>query len=199
MPHAFLFDIGNVILPFDYGLTAHKLAAHASCSPSEILQRVTPLSIDLELGRISPDQFIDKVSELIGYQGNRDYFHTAFADIFDPNLPLIALIESLKSEGHPLYLLSNTNGIHAPFFEAAYPVFQLFDGGIYSHEVGLMKPDPAIFELAKSRFSLDPRRTLYIDDLEANCAAGEAAGFRSFVYAKDRHEALLDLIRALPH
>ncbi|HRQ90040.1 MAG TPA: HAD family phosphatase [Bacteroidia bacterium] len=194
---AFLFDIGNVILPFDFTISARKLAARSAVSAEEILALVSPLTVDLELGRVSVDDFTAAASERIGYTGEPDFFRSALADIFDPNLPMIAFIEALKAEGVPLYLLSNTNRIHADFFEAAYPVFGLFDGGIYSHEVGLMKPDPAIYELAKTTLPLDPARTIYIDDLAANCVAGAAAGFQSVVYARERHAEFLDEVAAM--
>ena len=193
----FLFDIGNVILPFDFTISARKLAAHSRATAEEILPLVSPLTVDLELGNTSPADFIAAASERIGYEGHPEFLRSAFADIFDPNLPMISFIESLKAEGAPLYLLSNTNAIHASFFEAAYPVFGLFDGGIYSHEVGLMKPDPAIYELAKTTLPLDPARTIYIDDLAANCETGAAAGFRSVVYAKERHAEFLKTVAAL--
>lgn len=197
MSYSFLFDIGNVILPFDFSISARKLAARSAVPAEEILERVSPLTTGLELGTLSPEEFIAAASARIGYEGKPGDFRAAFADIFDPNLSMVAFVESLKAEGAPLYLLSNTNGIHAPFFEAAYPVFGLFDGAIYSHEVGLMKPDPGIFELARTRFSLQPERTIYIDDLAENCEAGAAVGFRSLVYARERHGEFLEAVSAL--
>lgn len=197
MPDAYLFDIGNVIITFDFSISARKIASHATVSPEEVLALVSPLTIDLELGRITPAAFIEAASERIGYSGDPDYFQASFADIFELNLPMVAFIESLKAEGKSLYLLSNTNGIHVPFFEATYPVFSLFDGRIYSHEVGLMKPDPAIYEVVKSTLPLDPARTVYIDDLPANCEAGAAAGFLSVPYHAQRHEEFLASVNRL--
>ena len=194
MPDAYLFDIGNVIITFDFSISARKIAAHSRVAPEEVLALVTPLTIDLELGAISPGDFIAAASERIGYEGDPGYFRESFADIFELNQPMVAFIESLKAAGKPLYLLSNTNGIHVPFFEATYPVFGLFDGRIYSHEVGLMKPDPAIYEVVKSTLPLDPARTIYIDDMPANCEAGTAAGFLSLPYQAKRHEEFLAAI-----
>jgi len=191
MPDAYLFDIGNVIITFDFSIAARKIASHATVSPEEVLALVSPLTIDLELGKITPAAFIEAASGRIGYSGDPDYFHSSFADIFEMNLPMVAFIELLKTEGRPIYLLSNTNGIHVPFFEATYPVFGLFDGRIYSHEVGLMKPDPAIYEVVKSTLPLDPARTIYIDDNPANCEAGAAAGFLSIPYHAERHDEFL--------
>lgn len=197
MPDAFLFDIGNVIITFDFSISARKIARDSDVTAEEVLGLVSPLTVDLELGKLTPDAFIAAASERIGYRGAAEAFREAFADIFELNLPMASFIESLKSAGNPLYLLSNTNGIHAPFFEATYPVFGLFDGGIYSHEVGLMKPDPAIYELVRTSLPIDPARTLYVDDAAANCEAGKAAGFLSVPYAASRHDEFLETVSRL--
>jgi len=194
MPDAYLFDIGNVIITFDFRISARNLARDAAVSAEEILALVSPLTIALELGHLSPADFIAEASARIGYRGTPEQFHALFADIFELNEPMAAFLTSHQSEGFPLYLLSNTNAIHAPFFEARYPIFGIFDGRIYSHEIGLMKPDPAIYERAKSDLSLDPARTVYIDDIAANCAAGEAAGFLSVPYDATRHGDFLDAL-----
>lgn len=197
MPDAYLFDIGNVIITFDFSISARKIAARSRVTPEEVLALVSPLTIDLELGKIQPEEFITTASERIGYEGDPVFFRESFADIFELNLPMVAFIESLKAAEKTLYLLSNTNGIHVPFFEATYPVFGHFDGRIYSHEVGLMKPDPAIYEVVKNTLSLDPARTIYIDDMPANCEAGAAAGFLSVPYHAGRHDEFLAAINSL--
>ena len=194
MPDSYLFDIGNVIITVDFTIAARKIASLATVSPEEMPAVLSPFAIDLELGNLTPEAFIEAASERIGYTGDPESFRDAFADIFELNHPMVTFIESLKEEGKPLFLLSNTNGIHVPFFEMTYPVFGLFDGRIYSHEVGLMKPDPAIFELVKSSLPLDPARTIYIDDLTANCEAASAAGFHAVPYAATRHDEFLEAV-----
>lgn len=187
MSHAYLFDVGNVIITFDFSKAARKLAPHSSVSAEEALRLIAPLTVDLELGLLSPDAFVIAASEKIGYSGDADFFHRSFADIFELNHPMAEFIEKRKAAGCPLYLLSNTNGIHVPFFESTYPVFDHFDGRIYSHEVGLMKPDPKIYAYVCETLSLIPERMIYIDDLPANCEAGRAAGFLTLPYRHTDH------------
>ena len=196
MPHAYLFDIGNVIVTFDFSKATRKLEPQSSVSAAEALPLVAPLMVDLELGQITPDDFVAAASEKMGYDGDPDFFRNAFADIFELNLPMVEFIEARKTEGCPLYLLSNTNGIHVPFFEATYPVFGLFDGRIYSHEVGLMKPDPRIYAVTRETLSLVPERTIYIDDLPANCEAGREAGFLTVPYSHTAHSDFLTAVAA---
>lgn len=197
MPDAYLFDIGNVIITFDFLKAARKLAPHTPVTAEELLARVTPLTVSLELGKLSPEAFIEAASETTGYTGSPAFFRAAFEDIFELNEPMVAFIETLKKDGLPLYLLSNTNGIHVPFFEATYPVFSLFDGRIYSHEVGFMKPDPTIYEVVKDTLPLVAERTVYIDDVAANCAAGREAGFIAVPYSSARHADFLEAVGGL--
>ncbi len=197
MPDAFLFDIGNVILPFDFRITARKLAPLCDHPAEEILQRVAPLMVELEIGRMGSDAFLEAAAAAVGYRGDRQFLHDALVDIFDPNVAMAEFIEGLAAEGTRLCLLSNTNGIHAAFFEARYPVFDLFGGRIYSHEVGMMKPDPAIFAHARDFLDLVPDRTIYVDDSLPNCEAGAAAGFRAIHYARERHGDFLAAVAAL--
>ncbi len=189
-----LFDIGNVIIAFDFRRAVNRLQADCVLGPEEALSSLMPLVPELETGRMAEAEFIREASGRIGYRGTAAEFQAAFEDIFDLNEPIVALVESLRQRGLRLCLLSNTNGIHVPFFESHYPVFGHFVGRIYSHQVGVMKPDPRIFEITIERLGLEPARTLYIDDLEKNCAAGEEAGFWTHCYDRARHGDLLECL-----
>lgn len=191
MPRDFLFDIGNVILFFDFRKAMAKIASQCLVDPETGLQMVFRMTEDLETGRISPEEFISAAIEAIRYEGEPAFFRAAFEDIFELNQPMVDLIEQLHGEGRRLCLLSNTNGIHVPYFEARYPIFQRFDGRIYSHEVGAMKPDSAIYRTTLERLGLDPKNTVYIDDITENVAAGESFGFSSMRYDRDDHEGFL--------
>ena len=129
----FVFDIGNVILTFDFGLSAARLAPLSRLPEAEILPALQPLQIDIETGRISTADFAVQGKELIGYSGSDDSFIHAFQDIFTVNEPIAALVDVLSGEGHPLYLLSNTSDLHVSWFTRQYEVFDRFHGAIYSH------------------------------------------------------------------
>ena len=188
---SYLFDIGNVILFFDFQLAVGRVAARCDIPAEEILPTLTPLTEAFERGEMDIPTFTSAAAERIGYSESPQQLVPALEDIFTANEPIVSLIETLKADGHPLYLLSNTNAIHVPYFTKRYPVFENFSGAIYSHEIGAMKPSPAIYQAAIDQFSLDPSTTIYLDDIEKNIVAGKALGLQGIRYQGDRHEAFL--------
>lgn len=191
MSYSLLFDIGNVIVNFDFEISVRRIAAQCSVPPEAIFHNVNTLKDDLESGNISPEEFLDQATEKIGYSGANRELIEAFQEIFEPNQEIVELIEAESKSGTPLYLLSNTNGIHVPFLFERYPVFNLFDGAIYSHEVRCMKPHSSIYEKTIEILGIDPEATIYIDDMPENFEAGKAHGFKAIEYRKGDHATFL--------
>ena len=188
---AYLFDIGNVIIRFDFGLTIARLAPACDLPADEMRPAVADLTRAFELGEMDTPAFLSQCAERLGYEGSLEDLEMAFADIFTLNQPIVDFIESRAQAGHPLFLLSNTNAIHVPFFTSTYPVFSHFHGATYSHLVGAMKPDSRIYEAAIAAHDLDPARTIYVDDLEANIVEGKAHGLQAIHYHHEAHERFL--------
>lgn len=193
----YLFDIGKVILDFDFGISAARLAPLSEVDGTEILPGMRSLMIGLETGALSTQQFAAQGMELIGFSGKADDFVHAFQDVFTVNAPMVNLIDELADAGSRLFLLSNTSDLHVTWFIPRYSVFQRFHGAAYSHEAGCMKPDPGIFRYAIERFGFAPEEVLFIDDSPANVAAAEELGFTGLVYDLRDHAGFLDRFRSL--
>lgn len=187
MPRALLFDIGNVLVRFDFSPAAQKFASLSRATAQEVLSLMAPFKDDLESGRIADEDFITQSVERIGFRGTREDFVQIWGDIFTANDPMIARVKQLSGQ-MPLYLFSNTSGLHKAWLFEKFDVFGLFAGGIYSHEAHCMKPHEPIFHQAINAFGLEPERTLYIDDLPDNIATGRRLGFQCHQYHPDRHE-----------
>jgi len=191
MANSFLFDIGNVILFFDFNIAVRRVADRCDVPEAEIFPSIRTLTEAFERGEMDIPGFANAATERIGFSGTPDELVTALEDIFTVNEPMVELIGSLGAKGHPLFLLSNTNAIHVPHFTARYPVFDLFDGATYSHEVGAMKPSPEIYHAAISSHDLDPVSTVYVDDLAVNVEAGCEAGLTGICYDGNAHDKFL--------
>jgi HAD superfamily hydrolase (TIGR01509 family) len=81
-----------------------------------------------------------------------------------------------------LGLVSNTNAVHARFCRERLPVLARFDTLMMSHEVGLVKPDPAIYRTALDRLGAVPERSVFFDDIPAYVQAARSLGMHAEVF-----------------
>jgi putative hydrolase of the HAD superfamily len=195
MTNAVIFDIGNVLLSFDFGRVLRRILPHCGVGPADFSTRLEPVKMDLESGRISAEEFLDRASVALDYRGERAELVRAWQEIFEPIEHTHRLVEGLASR-LPLYLLSNTNNLHAEYFMGEYPVFRHFKDRVFSHEAGLMKPDPEIYRHALEKFGLDAGEACLVDDLAVNVEAARGQGIRSHQYHAGRHELLENDLRA---
>jgi 2-haloacid dehalogenase len=90
--------------------------------------------------------------------------------------PTVEILSDLRRRGVRLLALSNWSSDTFAVARPRYPFLEWFEGLLISGDVGLAKPDPAIFHELIDRFGLDPAATVYIDDAAANVAAAAALG-----------------------
>lgn len=93
----------------------------------------------------------------------------------------VRLLPELKKQGFRLYYLSNFPMDIFEEIKTGYYFFRYFDGGIISAEVKVSKPDIHIYDIFLKKYSLVPEECLYIDDIEINVKAGEAAGMKGLI------------------
>jgi glucose-1-phosphatase len=182
----FLFDIGRVLLDFDFTPSLARLMPPGTPGASDKLATLMARKDELESGGVHIDEYTRWALEVLGTGTTAEEFHHAWRQIFTPNEPMWAKVRELAAAGHRLILFSNTNGIHSPWIFENYPEFALFHGAVLSHEAGAIKPQPQIYQYAIHHFDLVPQETRYIDDLPENIEAGIQTGFRSWQY--DLHD-----------
>jgi putative hydrolase of the HAD superfamily len=92
---------------------------------------------------------------------------------------LLAQLHALRAQRPDLrlYYLSNMPEPYARVLERRHGFLQWFDGGIFSGDVLITKPDPAIYQLLQTRYALASAQTVFIDDLHANVNAANALGW----------------------
>lgn len=187
---AFLFDIGNVLLRFDFALALKKLAAESEVDdPVEVLACIDRVKVAYEDGQIDRASFLRGVFDVLRYRGTEEAFISAWEEIFEPNEPMLALVERLHVR-FPLFLLSNTSDIHRDYVFRRYPVFARFTAGTYSYAARASKPGAEIYRQAIRAHGLEPAGTFFIDDLLPNIETARALGFRAHHYHHERHEEL---------
>lgn len=182
-PEWVVFDLGKVLVDFDYALVGNRLRARSNrvLTDAELRLDRSALLTEYETGRISTLEFFRRVQELTGYQGTLEQFAVDFGDIFFAIDQMIAWHANLRLRGFRTCIFSNTNELAVRHIRSAFPFFAGFDAYIYSHEVGAMKPDAAIYEAVERAAGCHGDALLYIDDRPENVAAGKSRGWRTIL------------------
>jgi FMN phosphatase YigB (HAD superfamily) len=162
-----IFDLGKVIIPFDFSRGYRAMQGLCGLEAAEIPKRIgsTDLVIRFETGLIEPEAFVSELSALLGLRVTYARFCEIWSSIFLPETLIPeAMLEGLRRR-YRLLLLSNTNAIHFQMVRERYPLLRHFHHYVLSHEVKAMKPEPAIYREAIARAGCDPAECFYTDDI----------------------------------
>ena len=97
-PKAVIFDLGKVLLEFDYRIAIGRLAKRCRGTPEDLQNLLlhSPLLLPYESGQLTSLEFFTKVKEASGFRGEFDEFKEIFGDIFAPIPPMIQLNADLR-------------------------------------------------------------------------------------------------------
>jgi putative hydrolase of the HAD superfamily len=189
-----IFDLGGVLFDIDYTRTSDAFvqlgmknfdAAYSQAAQSQVFD-------EFEKGNMSNDIFRNFIRENISSQLKDEEIDAAWNAMLIGMEPIkFATLKTLKTK-FPLYLLSNTNGIHLPkVFEmiaTQTPENSLqasFNHCYFSNQIHLRKPDAEIFEFVMQQNNLQPGKTLFIDDSIQHVEGAKKVGLQAFHLTKD--------------
>jgi HAD superfamily hydrolase (TIGR01509 family) len=184
IPHTVVFDLGKVLLDFDYGIAVSRIQRSCRLSQSELQKLInqSPLLHRYETNLLSTAEFFNEIQEASGFGGTIDQFRDMFADIFTAIEPMVLLQQQLRSAGVPTYVFSNTNDLAVQHIRARFPFFSQFDGYILSYEHNVMKPDPRIYAIVERTAGRAGPELLYIDDRPENIAIAQQRGWQTVLH-----------------
>ena len=159
--------------------------------PGALDQQIAQLSARLEregksgdIGTLSEAEYFAELRAVTGWeQPQLDAFKRDFWDTYcgNPNPELAAYLGSLRPR-YQTALLSNSFDGARREEEARLHLSQIADLILYSHEVGIAKPDPRIYALTCERLGCRPEEIVFLDDAERNVAAAAAYGIHAILF-----------------
>lgn len=188
MIKAVVFDIGNVLLPFDFTVALRKLQQKSHVD--SLMEAMEPVKFAYESGTIGRAEFLAQMRTVLDYDGTEEEFVAAWQDIFTENTAMTEIVRALHPH-YPLYLLSNTSDLHMDYVFKMYPVFGLFKDAVYSYRVKCFKPHRRIYEIALEQFGIEASETLFIDDLLPNIETARQIGLHAVHYDYKKHNDFL--------
>jgi HAD superfamily hydrolase (TIGR01509 family) len=201
-PSVIVFDLGKVLVDFDYAIAAQRIAARGTMTLRAIAEYITQsrLFLQYELGTMTTEQFCAELCRVSGFRGSPAEFGSCFADVFAPIEPMIQLQATLRQRGLPAYIFSNTNEMAAEQIRRAFPFYGNFDGYILSYQHGAMKPDARLYEVVERASARHGAEILYLDDRPENVAAGAARGWQVILHeTPEKSRAAVEKLGLLNH
>jgi len=183
-PRAVVFDLGGVLIDwnprylyrqlFDDEAEMEHFLSHV-CTPAWNMEQDRGRGIAEGVALLQREH--PEHAELIAAYYER--WHEMVPGAIAQN---VAVLEALDEAGVPLYALTNFSAETYPRAAARFPFFERFAGVIVSGEVGLLKPDEAIYRLLLDRHGLEASRTVFIDDVENNVTGARLVGIEAIHY-----------------
>ena len=180
-----VFDIGKVLIHWDPTIPYQRIIPDAD-ERRWFFENVCTHDWNMEQdrGREWPEAEAELIEKFPDHADNIRAFRQNWHEMVVPAyLDSVAVMESLIEQGHDVTML--TNFAADTFAEARkrYPFLSKPRGVTVSGEVGLIKPDRAIYDLHARVFGLDPAATLFIDDSPRNVEGAIDAGWQAVHFA----------------
>lgn len=178
-----VFDLGDVLIKSNMQEKLRK-------NPKIPNQQIYPLLekwFDDDLDLLSKEEYIDTISKRLSPE-----FSDIVPDIVDAFSDIevlsytIPTLKDLKERGYNIYYLSNWSrwGVEILREKNKLDFLSLFDGGLFSYEVGVKKPDRKIYDAFLKKFKINPKEAIFVDNKKKNIDAAKKFGLRGVLFDK---------------
>lgn len=177
-PSIVVFDVGNVLIHWD----PRRLYRQLFDDPAKVewfLTHVCPSAWNLELdrGRAYGEAIAERIAMFPEYAAEIRAYDEQWDEMVAGAIEgSVSSLERLRAAGVPLYAITNFSRTKFDHATKRFPFLLKFHGIIVSGDEGLVKPDPAIFQLFLKRFRLSARDCLFIDNSAANVESARKLG-----------------------
>ncbi len=184
---AVLFDLGKVLIHFDFEPAFKRLAKYCDKSPAQIRDFFSNSELEVlyDGGKISSHKFYREVKLKLGLSISYAQFRRHWNAIFRPVPGMAALVHRVGLKKR-LVLVSNTNAMHFAHLKKSYPVLKKFHVHILSYKERVRKPDERIYRTALKACRAKAHEVVYIDDREDLTSAAKELGFHVHTFKNDR-------------
>jgi len=187
-----IFDFGDVFINLDKEATPFALK---KLGLKEWNSNLDALNLDFEKGKISETEFILGFQNYIPNASIHEIREAWNSVLLDFPLYRLEFLQMLAQK-YKLYLLSNTDSIHIEQFQHKAGIsfyrdfYQCFEKVYFSFELGMRKPDAAIFEFVIKKHNLLPKNTLFVDDNLQNIESAEKLGLQVWHLQKGEEDVI---------
>ena len=170
MIKAVVFDLGNVLVDFDYSMAAKRIKHFSSINIKDIPKLIISSEItkNFEEGKISPGDFFLYIKSLLRLNISYEAFVPIWNEVFflsAKNRAVFSIANILRGK-YKIAILSNINTLHFDYLKRNFPIFDIFHEVFASCDMGIVKPDLKIYNKALEFLGVAPQEVFYTDDRE---------------------------------
>ena len=187
-----VFDIGNVLMGFDWGEYIYDLFDTATADAVRSAM-FCELWNEIDRGVLTEEDLLQSFTERAGgYETEIKLAYHEVGRALSKRGYAIPWIKDLKAAGYKVYYLSNLSEHVMRSAPDAFSFIPYTDGGVFSCDVKVIKPDPEIYRILFDKYSLTPSECVFIDDNPANIEAAKKLGMHT-VHFESREQAKNEL------
>jgi len=181
-PSVIVLDVGNVLIGLDFSRSRARLRGYLPAAEEQARAErwIEETEDRYALGLMTTEEFVAAARLVLGL--DRERFVVFWNDIFVERLYMLPFVQELREQGYTLAVCSNTNELHADYFQERYACFQYIQHPVFSHLAHALKPDPAIYRAVEATTGRPAAEHLFIDDLPANVAGARAVGWDAICF-----------------
>lgn len=184
-PEVVLFDLGGVMIDFDFDHAFDKAREMCGLPTKEIRRRLLQENWEtfkaFETGRLSPRELHAEVETILEAKMPWERFLEMWVHIFTGEYgPATGLLRGLnETKEARTAALSNTNELHIKHLWETWPRLHEFEAVFVSNEIGARKPDAEIYLHAAGKLDVEPERIVFLDDMEWNVEGARKIGMKA--------------------
>lgn len=180
---AVIFDLGRVLIDYNHSETLAAVARISTKDATQIRALYNEIAVAAGIGTLDADEmhsfFVEQAQAPADFALFQQAFCSSMARI-DPALTYA--VELQQRPGVTVGVISNTNAAHVAWLDEHVPELDELDLVMMSNEIGMEKPDPAVFELALELLDVPAQQALFIDDVAENVQAAQHLGMAGLVH-----------------
>lgn len=197
-----VFDIGNVILNFDYKKILSKYTLdknEQNFIEKNIINSPEWLGYALiDTGYITKNDAIKIVQDRTNHENDKlvENFWNTYNNYAYIDNRVLELIRKLKNKEYNIYLLSNTNEQTFKIIKKS-GLFEMVDGYVLSYIEHQVKPYEGIYKKLINRYNINPSESIFIDDNKENIETGNKLGFISLKVESDNYDSIVNELKKI--
>ena len=181
-----ILDYGNVLCPMPQPNDFEELARTAGIQSTVFLQSLWRYRLDYDRGTLDGPAYWRQVAK----ENGKEFSEAQIRKLIEidlglwtrPGTTMLAWARALRKSGLKTSILSNMPRDFSSYLRSNARWLSDFDFNVFSGELGVVKPDPKIYQVCLKGLNTPPDQTLFIDDLAANVDGAHAVGMKAIKF-----------------